>query len=325
MDNLTHSLVGMMMSRCGLEAWSKERGFTAMMVLAANVPDVDAYPFFTSQVDYLDIHRGYTHALIMAPVMALLPILIVKAITRTRPTFYSWLCCTLVVLSHLALDWTNIYGIRMLLPFSDKWMRLDITNVIDPLIWGFLLLCWAVPAMLALVTSEIGSGKSTGARRAWAWIALLGLLGYEGARWSSHERVVSTLNSLLYMDEPAKNVYAFPENYLGLLRWRGVVEGEGFFYEMPVSASGDFNMRDAKVDYTARKSPTIDAAKTTHTFQVFEKFNQVPFWIISPLVDVTRVELLDLRFGTVARPGLAATAMVEPDGRIQDVRLGFSR
>lgn len=324
MDNLTHSLVGLMLSRCGLEAWSKERGFTAMLVLAANIPDVDAYSFFTSTVEYLEIHRGYTHALAMAPVMALLPIAIVKGITRTRPTFYSWLCCTLAVLSHLALDWTNVYGIRMLLPFSDKWLRLDITDIIDPLIWGFLLLCWGIPAMLGLVTSTIGSGKATGAIRAWAWIALLGLFAYEGMRWTWHERVRSTLNSMLYMDEPAKNVYVFPETF-GLMRWRGIVEGANFLYEIPVNASGDFNMRGAKLDYSAGKSRMIDAANTTRTFQVFKKFNQVPFWVMSPLVDVTRVELIDLRFGSVARPGLKATAMVEPDGRIQDVQLGFSR
>lgn len=324
MDNLTHSLVGLMLARCGLEAWTKERGFTAMMVVAANVPDIDIYSFFTNTADYLDVHRGYTHGLVMAPVMALLPVAIVKAITRTRPTLYGWACCTLVVLSHLLLDWTNVYGIRMLLPFSDRWLHLDITDIIDPILWGILLSCWAIPALMSLVTSEIGSRKSSGPKRAWAWIAILGVLAYEGVRWSSHERVVSALNSLLYMDEPAKNVYAFPQSF-GLLRWRGLVQGENFFYEIPVDASGNFNMRDAKLDYTAGKSRMIDAAKTTHTFQVFEKFNQVPFWIMSPLPDAMRVELLDLRFGSVGQPGLKATAMVEPDGRVEDVQLGFLR
>lgn len=324
MDNLTHSLVGLMLARCGLEARTKERGFTAMMIVAANIPDIDAYSFFTTTADYLDDHRGYTHALAMAPVMALLPVAIVKGITRTRPTVYGWLCCTLVVLSHLLLDWTNVYGIRMMLPFSDKWLRLDITDIIDPILWGILLLGWAIPALLNLVTSEIGSRKSTGPRRAWAWIALLGVLAWEGARWSSHERALSTLNSLLYMDEPAKNVYAFPQRF-GILQWRGLVQGENFFYEIPVDGSGNFNMRDATLEYTAGKSRLIDAAKTTHTFQVFEKFNQVPLWTISPLPNEARVELFDLRFGPVAQPGLKATAIVEPDGRIQDVQIGFVR
>ena len=41
MDNLTHSLVGLMLARAGLEK-TTPRG-TAMMVLAANAPDADAF------------------------------------------------------------------------------------------------------------------------------------------------------------------------------------------------------------------------------------------------------------------------------------------
>ena len=75
MDNLTHTLVGLMMSRCGIDRG--ERGTAAVMMLAANAPDIDAYPFFTDQLDYLEIHRGYTHALAFSPFIALLPIAIV--------------------------------------------------------------------------------------------------------------------------------------------------------------------------------------------------------------------------------------------------------
>ena len=44
------------------------------------------------------------------------------------------------VASHLVLDLTNVYGIRLLLPFSARWLRLDITSVVDPWIWAALLL-----------------------------------------------------------------------------------------------------------------------------------------------------------------------------------------
>jgi inner membrane protein len=51
----------------------------------------------------------------------------------------AYLCSLLCVLGHLLLDWTNIYGMRMLLPFSSRWLRLDITDVIDPWILTLLL------------------------------------------------------------------------------------------------------------------------------------------------------------------------------------------
>lgn len=323
MDNLTHTLVGLMMSRGGLDRGQKR--MPLMLMLAANAPDLDAYSFFNDPVGYIDVHRGYTHSLALAPLMALVPLAIVHAATRTRPTLWNWFACTLVVLSHLALDWTNVYGVRLLLPFSGDWLHADITNVVDPLIWLLLMICLIVPSILGLVTSEIGAKNTMGLKRGWAWLAILALLSYEGWRWNSHERVVGALNSLLYMDEPAKNVYAFPDSF-GTLRWRGLVEGETFFYEMPVDSAGNFNMRDAKLDYKIGHSRLVDAARTTRTFQVFERFNQVPFWRISPLVDVSRVELMDLRFGTFTRGNtFTATAMVEPDGRIQDVRFGFGR
>jgi inner membrane protein len=262
---------------------------------------------------------------VFAPLVALLPLAIVKGITRTRPTFLAWISCILAVLSHLALDWTNVYGIRMLLPFSDRWLRLDITNVFDPVIWLILLVALAIPALLGLVSSTIGARKTSGMKQAWAWIALLALLGYEGLRWNSHEKALGGLNSLLYMGEPAHAVYAFPDSF-GTMQWRGLVEGENFFYEMPVDFSGNFEMRGAKLDYKIGHAPTVDAAKETRTFQVFEKFDQVPFWRINPLVDVTEVVLLDLRFGSITRKsGFATSAMVEPDGRIRDVSFGFGR
>ena len=324
MDNLTHSRVGLTLARCGFD---RGKGFLPMMVLAANAPDIDTYPLLTDWVTYLEIHRGYTHALAFAPLLALLPIALVYGIRRMRPVrrefLWIWLGCTIAVLSHVLLDWTNVYGIRMLLPFSDRWMRLDITNIVDPIIWLILIVTLSASSLAALVSSEMGSRKSTGPARAWAWLALLAVAGYEGYRWTSHERAVLAMELRLYMDEPPKNVYAFPAG--GSLRWRGLVEGENFWFEMPVEFSGQFDLRRGMFDYKAGKSPMLDAARTTRTFQVFEKFNQVPLIRLYPLVDMTRVESLDLRFGTLKQAGFAATALVQPDGRVADVEFGFGR
>jgi inner membrane protein len=322
MDNATHSLIGWTLSRAGLNRG--EKGTTVMLILAANTPDIDGLSFFTDTLTYLQVHRAYTHALIFMPLMALLPMALVKAVTRTRPTLYSWFACTLVVLSHILLDWTNVYGIRMLLPFSDRWLRLDINNLIDPIIWLILLLCLGASALVGLVSSEIGSRKSSGPRRGWAIFALLAVGAYQGYRQNSHDQALAALDARLYNGEPATHVYAFPDTF-GTLRWRGLVETEEAFYEMPVDFSGSFNLSDAQVDYKAGKSRTIDAARTTRAFRVFEEFNQVPLWRLYPLVDVMRVELIDLRFGTLNRPGFKATALVQPGGGIVESNFSLGR
>jgi inner membrane protein len=292
-----------------------------MMVLAANAPDIDGYPFFYSQLEYLRIHRGYMHSFAAIPIMALLPIAIVCGVTKQRPSFAAWIGCVVALLSHLLLDWTNVYGIRMLLPFSDRWLRLDLTNLIDPIIWAILLLAVGVPYVLALASKEMGSQQATGGRRGWAVTALLLLLAYEGLRWDSHERAVQSMNALLYMDRPAKHVYAFPEGF-GLRSWRGVVEGEGFFYEMRVSRSGEFDLREAKVEYKAPESAALGTARRDPVFAGVLRFNQVPLWRTSPLENGTRVQLADLRFGGFDSGLFSVAAIVSPDGRVENAHIG---
>ena len=323
MDNVTHTLTGLMLSRAGLNRG--EKGASVMLMLAANAPDMDAYPFFYDNLTYLQVHRGYTHALVFAPVVALVPLLLVKAFTRTRftlTTLAMYFGCIAAVLSHLLLDWTNVYGVRLLLPFNAKWYRLDISNLIDPVIMATLLASVAIPFLVALVSSEIAGKKSAGPKRGWAWFALIAVLGYDTTRWLAHERAVSIIDAHNYRGAPAERVSVFP---VSLFRWRGVVEGDGFIYEVPIDMTAEYDAAGGHTEYPAISSPAIDAARSTRTFQVFENFNQIPFWTLLPVDDQLRVELLDLRFGSVQQPGFEAVAFVEPDHRVARAYFSFGR
>jgi len=328
MDNLTHTLVGLMISRAGGLHSNKargEKGASVAIMLAANAPDMDTYNFFNDSLTYLQVHRGYTHALAFAPLVALVPLLLVKAFTRTKVTMLTaitYIGCLLAVLSHLLLDWTNVYGVRLMLPFNAKWYRLDSTDIIDPVILGILLLAVAAPALGGLVTSEMGGRKRTAPGRGWAWFALLAVLAYDGGRWLAHDRAVSIVDAYTYRGAPAERVSAFPVRFT-IMRWRAVVEGNGFIYEVPIDLSRDFDAAGGHTEYPAISSPAIDAAKTTRTFQVFGSFDQLPFWTLLPVEDTLRVELLDLRFGSVQHPGFEAVAFVEPDHRIARAYFSF--
>lgn len=321
MDNLTHSLTGLMLSRIGLHRG--EKGTAVMMVLAANIPDADTYSFFTDPLTYLEVHRGWTHSFAISPIMALLAVGIVRAFTRTRPTFFEWFMCWIAVLSHILLDWTNVYGVRLLAPFSMEWLHLDLTYIVDPIIWLIFGLAVAAPALSGLVGSEIASKKRAGPKRAWAWVALLGLLAYQGLRWDSHRKVISRLDSILYEGEPASRLFAFPPGPFGYQRWRGLAEGDLFYAEVPVDLSEPFDPGEVRVIYKIAETAAMREAKKTRTFRVFGEFNQVPFWQVAPLENGTRVELLDLRFGTPASPGFMASALVRSDGQVVDPQFQF--
>jgi inner membrane protein len=323
-DNVTHTLVGLMLSRVGFDRGKAhgEKGAALMIMLAANVPDIDGYSFFTDSLTYLEVHRGYMHALVFAPLMALIPMLLVKLILRTRVTMLTVLTyagCLLAVFSHILLDWTNVYGVRMMLPFNAKWYRLDITNLLDPVILGVLLAGLAFPMLVALVTSEMGGKKSTGPKRGWAWFALIALVGYDVGRYVAHERAISIIGAFNYKGAAAERISVFPES---LFRWRGVVEGDGFIYQLPVDLS-NFDPAGGHTEYPSISSPAIEAARTTRTFKVFESFNQLPFWTLLPVDDTLKVELLDLRFGTLQNPGFEAVAFVENGGKVTRAFFSF--
>lgn len=356
-DNLTHSLIGVMLSRAGLDRThtyanpddpaarkaARKQHFTLMMVLAANVPDIDGFPFFYDPLEYLQIHRGPTHAFFYLPLLALLPIAVVWAVNRRRPPalLYWWFASMIAVASHLLIDWTNVYGVRLLLPFNGEWLHLDMTNLIDPLIWLILLLALAAPALSALVSQEI-AGRSRAPKLAWAWVALIGVTGYDGYRWINHQQALETLNSRLYNNGPAEQVSAYPSGVLPST-WRGIVhataEGKAVVYETELHLGQTYDPRTAKEFYPAdpEENPAIRAALTTRPFQVLSWFDQAPFWSVTPSgaqdpaapVDqgLESVDLVDMRFGSPGGRGggFTAHAIVDRRGNVLESSFGMGR
>lgn len=315
MDNLTHSLVGLMMSRAGIDRRIPRAA--ALMVIAANIPDIDAVSLAGGPIAYLKWHRSYTHALALSPVMALIPLALVATFSF-RAYFFS----LLGVLSHLGLDWTNAYGIRLYLPFSARWPRLDQTDIVDPWIWLILLLAVAAPAFARMVSAEIGGRKSAGPKLGWAWFALLAVCGYEGARFMMHARAVAMMNARLYNGSPARRISAIPARW-NPLYWRGIVEGDHFVDIVPVNVNEPFDPSAGREDIPAEPGRAVDAARRTPAFQSFSQFDQLPFWKTTPVEGGTEVELIDLRFGSPENPGFEARAIVTGSGEVHDAQVTF--
>jgi inner membrane protein len=147
MDNLTHSLVGLAAAKAGLERWSP--GATAVCVLAANASDADiAWLIFGDRWSFLQHHRGITHSLFGTLLLALaIPCLfwlvdLALAQLRSRSPRVNLANLLLVSLmtgaTHPLLDWTNNYGVRLLLPWNDRWFYGDLVFIVDPFIWLLL-------------------------------------------------------------------------------------------------------------------------------------------------------------------------------------------
>jgi inner membrane protein len=150
MDNLTHSLVGALLGQMGL----KRKTGLAMptLIIAANIPDIDAVAVLLGGHQHLAIRRGITHGPIA---MFLLPLLLwgimlwfdrwqTRRGTRPAnrlPVDAKWLLALAFIgcLSHPMFDWFNSYGVRLLEPFSSQWYYGDTLFIIDVWIWIVLI------------------------------------------------------------------------------------------------------------------------------------------------------------------------------------------
>jgi inner membrane protein len=322
MDPLTHSATGLFLGRAGLHRFSPQA--TWILVLAANAPDIDIVTLAGGQLNYLNYHRHLTHSLAAWPLMALLPVLAVRLFTRKPFRWLGAYAISLVaVASHLLLDYTNVYGIRLLLPFSGQWFRLDLTSVVDLWIWMVLLLGLAGPAVARLVNSEIGA-RTRSAGRGFAIFALLFLALYNVGRGVLHARAVAILDSRVYAGRPPQRVAALP-GPVNPLAWRGLVETPESYSVVDFNLLEEFDPSRASIFYKAEPGAAIQAANNSPDFRDFLRFAQFPLERTMPLADpegATRVEAMDMRFGTPSQPGFVAAADV--DNRMRVVRSWFT-
>lgn len=220
MDNLTHSLVGLAAAKAGLERWSPAA--TTLCVLAANAPDADILSLLGGRWAYLHHHRGITHSIVGTLTLALLlPLLfylgdLVVARLRHGPRrvrLRGLLFASLIVsATHPLMDWTNNYGLRPLLPWSERWFYGDLVFIVDPWLWlglggaAFLLtterrwqlIAWVMLALLLTVLLFSAASSRAGLANPWA-LRLLWVTGLAALALTHYTHIARRVGSSLAM------------------------------------------------------------------------------------------------------------------------------
>ncbi|UOR16790.1 metal-dependent hydrolase [Qipengyuania aquimaris] len=152
------------------------------LIIGANLPDVDAACLFWLEgVEHLGFRRGITHG---PPALLLLPLILAgllygfdrwqasrgKRPADRLPVSFKWLFLLSFIgcLTHPALDWLNVYGIRLLEPFSSQWFYGDTLFIIDLWLWTLLGIAtwfslrrekkggeWQKPAQISLTVASL--------------------------------------------------------------------------------------------------------------------------------------------------------------------------
>ena len=294
MDNVCHTLVGAAFGEAGLKRHARFGNVTLM--IAANLPDVDVLVFATDMPS-VAFRRGWTHGVLA---LALLPLAltgVMLGVERMCPArddrepirLRGLLLLSYVgVLSHVALDLLNNYGVRLLMPFSNRWFYGDTLFIIDP--W-----LWLVLGAGIWLTRRRGVPLAAGHALtvAFIYIAVMGI----NARLSRD--VVLNEWRVTRGGDPA-HLMVGPVPFTPLRR-QVIVDG-GLSYE---TGTLEVLSRRLMPDAVVPKNdtdPRVARAREAPHIRAFLIWSRFPFWTVEETNEGTRVSVSDLRFAGRGAP-----------------------
>lgn len=308
MDNLCHTLTGAAIGHAGL-AKRSALGMSTLLI-ASNLPDIDVGVFATSALP-MGVRRGWTHGILA---QALLPPLLTAAMLAWHHTVWRRLApasdapragmLTLLgyagVLSHVFLDFLNSYGVRLLMPVSDRWFYGDALYIVDP--WMYL----ALGAGVCLAYVRRRNGRSEPGRPARVGLAIAGV--YVALMLLSNTIARSVVgDGLARAGLPASTrfmvtpVFANPFRRevvldLGDRYEKGFVWFEPAAHFRPAGYGVDTNLRD----------PVVEAVTRLPRALGYLQWSRFPFALVDESRQPRRVWLNDYRYSSVAPLGWSA-------------------
>lgn len=154
MDNITHTIIGTLVGevaarvaparRSTLPATTRRNLCVTLAAIGSNLPDSDLlYSFFDGKLNYLLHHRGHTHTVLIALLLGVAVLAITRWWIRRRglqasAEDYALMTAVLLFtpLLHIAMDFTNNYGVHPFWPIDNRWFYGDSVFIIEPLFWA---------------------------------------------------------------------------------------------------------------------------------------------------------------------------------------------
>ena len=362
MEPLAHTLAGACLAESGLKRLSPLA--TSTLVIAANIADVDGACYLHSADFAFAFRRGWTHgvlSIILLPVAVTAAMLAIdRVLSRRQPKRQPAQARALLglaalgVLSHPFLDWLNNYGVRLLMPFSDRWFYGDTLFVVDPWLWlilgGAVMLAWTTQTRGMITAAALGFGTTAvmlaapivpdWARAVWfaglvVWAlararvgasrrpaiarAALGLAGvYIAVMFAGSrlaERQARQLAEARGWD--AVQIAAMPVPAEPLRRSVIVVSADRYLFVPVTWTKGPAPGIEPTIVERGAQDPAVEAALTAPFVQGVRAWLRFPSYEVRPLPDGgRRVIIRDARFAIGSRPGFGVVAIVDLDAAL---------
>src|SRR6266851_3420926 len=324
LEPITHFLTGACLARAGFNR--KTALATATMTLAAEAPDLDVLGSFKGPVFAFAHHRGFTHSflglvLVSAVVTGFMYLVWLLRGRKTNipdlPPRWGLLFLFAYVagLSHILLDFTNNYGVRPFWPFWEKWYSWDVSFILEPPIFLFLLAGLLLPLFFS--RGKPAPRGSTAAR-----LALICVVALWAVRWYEMDHIVRALRQQRFDSDTPLRVSAYPywtraPRWLIAMRWSAVVETSKLFLTSDVNLStGVLDPAGLKVLPKPPETPATLAAKRSYLGRVYLDWARYPMVTESSEGQYSVVYFQDLRFGYRGRRPSLLTASVRLDGNL---------
>jgi inner membrane protein len=291
MDPFTHLLTGACLARAGFNR--KAAYATAVMVVAADLPDIDTLWAIRGQVAALQHHRGWTHTFLGVPFEAAAVVGVAWLWHRWRsrdakstdnrkppaaPVRWTWLyvCALVALLSHLALDWTNNYGLRPFFPFNPRWYAGSFVFIFEPVMFALLVMAFIAPALFGLIGSEVGVRSERFRGRGWAIAALVGIAALWGWRVMEQQKALRLATTEGLGGAEVLRVWANPLP-ITPFKWHLVVETPQYYQMAEVDTlNGTVATGPEDILYKPQASIATDIAKQSWLGRVYLDWSQLP-------------------------------------------------
>jgi inner membrane protein len=309
MDNLCHTLAGAAMGEAGLK--HKTALGMGTLLIASNLPDIDVAVFATDTL-WMSFRRGWTHgvlAQLLLPVALAGAMLAVDrlrirwrqsidspgsdpAVTRPANVGGLLLVACLGAWIHVFMDYLNSYGVRLLMPFSNRWFYGDALFIVDPVLYAIFGAAF-VAARIAARRGRTGPWRPArlGLAVAGAYIVLM----FASNLWARAE----VRSGLVRAGRSASTRFMVTPVFGNPFR-RDVVIDTGDRYEKGLlwfEPQPHFRPAGYGVDVN-RSDTAVEQAVQTPVFREYLRWSRFPFYVIERTAAATRVYLNDYRYSS---------------------------
>jgi len=291
MDNLTHSLTGALAAKIidhsplfSEDLEDQKRKTFWLLVLCANLPDVDVLAsFMGDSIFSTQHHRGITHSLLFAPVLALFPAAAFYFLFKLKHFKAIWALSLMGIALHIFFDVITPFGTQIFAPLSTTRYALDWMFIVDPFFTGILA--------LTLVAQKINAQRRKLFVFTGSALVLLYLFVEMINHHLAHRRVREAISQQGITEA---RISALPQP-LSIFRWKGLAQTDERLLQTFFSVPADADSLTFENHGNAQNG-FVEKAMQTEAAKWYMAFSRHPWIQSTQNGDLHVVEFRDLQF-----------------------------